>query len=314
MFIKAFVVSKEYDGERILKYVKKICRTMPDSLIHKSIRKGRIKICGRRAKLESTVRCGNLVELFVNDEFFLPRESAGRAYDVNFGVVYEDENILIADKPPGVIVHSDKNEQRDTLLNSVCSYIARKNARQAEADFFTPALCNRLDRNTRGLVIIAKNNLSLKIINAMLRSNGIRKFYFCLVHGVPEKSSDTLKAFLFRNRRLSRVFVESSPRPMYKEIITSYRVKKSYDNFALLEVQLITGRTHQIRAHLAYVGHPVLGDGKYGKNCVNDLYGFKMQQLMAYKIIFGEEFSGTNLAYLAGMEFKSRQSLDEIMQ
>lgn len=284
---------------------------MPDSVLYKSIRKGRIKISGKRAKLDSFVRFGDVVELYVNDEFFHSGNSSKNFNSkVSFDIVYEDENILIADKPAGVIVHSDKSEQRDTLINSICAYIAESKKKSPEKTFFTPALCNRLDRNTRGLVIVAKNNFSLKIMNNMIRDRGLKKHYFCLVHGVPKERSGTLKAYLFRDKKLSRVFIKDSPRYMYKEIITVYRLKKAYGNFSFLEVELVTGRTHQIRAHLAFAGHPVLGDGKYGKNAVNNLYGFKYQQLLAYKITFGKEFLNTDLAYLVGREFKSKQKLD----
>ena len=202
-------------------------------------------------------------------------------------IVYEDENIILMDKSPGVIVHEDENEKVNTLLNHMKAYLYQKGEYNPDDEnSFVPALCNRIDRNTGGIVIGAKNAASLRVLNEKIKSREIKKFYLCLVCGKLNKKQDILKGYLVKNTSQNRVYIHNSPVPNGKTILTKYRVIKENRLTSLVEVELLTGRTHQIRAHFASIGHPLAGDGKYGKNEENKELGMKIQALYSYKLRF----------------------------
>ncbi len=219
-----------------------------------------------------------------------------------FKVAYEDENLLVVNKAQGIPVHPDKDQLQDTLIDQVRLYLESK-ASSERKDPFQPSLCHRLDRNTGGLVIIAKNKASYDILLNKIEAREIMKYYKCLVKGRMEKNAAQLNAYLWKDARKSKVFVNSHKTKGALSIITAYKVLKYYpsSDVSMLEVELITGRTHQIRAHMAYIGHPILGDGKYGSNAVNRMFGLKMQALWAYKLCFNFKEKSL-LDYLNGKE------------
>ena len=305
--MKTVIINENDAGQRLDKFLGKYFKNMPKSLIYKGIRKKRIKVNGKKSEINYSLKSGDKLELYINDEFFeVPDERVSfmKITAPSLEIVYEDENIILMDKSPGVIVHEDENEKVNTLLNHMKAYLYQKGEYNPDDEnSFVPALCNRIDRNTGGIVIGAKNAAALRVLNEKIKSREIKKFYLCLVCGKLNKKQDILKGYLVKNTSQNRVYIHNSPVPNGKTILTKYRVIKENRLTSLVEVELLTGRTHQIRAHFASIGHPLAGDGKYGKNEVNKELGMKIQALYSYKLRF--DFSDENiLSYLNGKNFE----------
>ena len=303
--MKSVIINENDANQRVDKFLTKYLN-MPQSLMYKAIRKKRIKVNGKRTEISYRLVSGDKVDMYINDEFFEETEynDSYRNLEPRLNIVYEDGNILLMDKAPGMIVHDDDSEKVNTLLNHMKAYLYRKGEyRPDEENSFAPALCNRIDRNTGGIVIAAKNAAALKVINEKIKSREIKKFYLCLVSGHLDEKSGTLRGYLVKNTDQNRVYIHSEPVPGGKSIATKYRVLREGELTSLVEVELLTGRTHQIRAHFASIGHPLAGDGKYGTNEFNRRVGMKKQALYSYKIRF--EFSDENiLSYLNHREFE----------
>lgn len=300
--MREFVINKNDGGQRLDKFVSKTVWGLPPSLMYKFIRKKRIKVNGKRAEEKQILRENDIVEMYIPDEFFEKKSSEISTEELSrlkprITVVYEDKNIIICDKSPGVLSHngddgeneSGKSSERETLLFHIKAYLYQRGEWDPkEENSFAPALCNRIDRNTGGLVIGAKNAQALRHMNELIKNGNVNKKYLCAVHGKPKPSSATLKAFLFKNSKTKTVRVSENETRGSKEIITKYTVldyNKEYD-LSLLEVSLLTGRTHQIRAHMAFIGHPLLGEGKYAENREDRALGYSYQALYSYKVSF----------------------------
>jgi 23S rRNA pseudouridine955/2504/2580 synthase len=252
----------------------------------------------------------DILLLFLPDDLFVKGErreasELGRI-KTRLQIVYEDENLLLINKRAGVTVHEDDEGSTDTLVTAIQAYLFGKGEYDPASEAsFAPALCNRLDRNTAGIIIAAKNAAALREMNALIRDRAMRKLYLAALHGTPNPREATVKGYLFKNERTKTVTVyDKNPPRGAKEIATKYRVVAEKDGLSLVEVELLTGRTHQIRAHMAHIGHPLLGDGKYGVNRADREKGFAYQALASYRLVFPEELSAyPTLAYLAGREF-----------
>jgi 23S rRNA pseudouridine955/2504/2580 synthase len=250
---------------------------------------------------------GDTVQLFIREEFFdspSSDDSALSRIEPKLNIVYEDENIMLLNKRPGVLVHEDTAGNENTLIMHVKAYLVQKGEYDPDDEqSFAPSLCNRIDRNTGGIVIAAKNAAALREMNEHIKQGNIGKFYMCAVHGRLEKKSATLKGWLFKDSKTNKVYVTDEKQKGSKEIITAYRVVGEKKDSSLLEVNLITGRTHQIRAHMAHIGHPLIGDGKYGINRDDRAKGYKYQALYAYRLSFNVEADSGLLGYLSGKSF-----------
>ena len=303
--MKILEIKKNDEGQRLDKFLSKSVKAMPPSLMYKSIRTKKIKVNRKRAEIGQILKEGDTVQLFLPDELFPESRSDTERFrhiTPAFTVLYEDENLLLCDKPAGITVHSDDKEEVNTLITQIQAYLFQKgDYRPDDEQSFAPALCNRIDRNTGGIVIAAKNAAALRELNELIRERTLTKKYLCAVHGLPKKPTDTLHGYLFKNSKTNTVTVYSEPRRGAKEIRTRYTVLKNKNGLSLLEVELLTGRTHQIRAHMASVGHPLVGDGKYGVNREDKRDGYKYQALYSYSLTF---HGGTLLRYLDGREFR----------
>ena len=287
--MKTLTVKPNDAGQRLDKFLTKSLPNLPQALLYKYIRLKRIKRNGKRAQISDRLQTGDTIDLYIGDEFF---EKPKPQYDFlraakTLDILYEDENLLLLNKKVGLLSHPDETEYCDTLITRVKRYLYEKGEYDPENEqSFVPSLVNRIDRNTCGIVMAAKNAEALRILNAIVKSRQIHKMYLCVVHGSLPKKEDTLHGYLVKDEAKNKVTVLQKPTPDAKEIRTFYRVLDRYRGLSLVEIELLTGRTHQIRAHLASVGCPLLGDGKYGTNAQNKAYGYKKQFLCSYKLTF----------------------------
>ena len=267
----------------------------------------RIKCNGKRIDRDTRLNAGDVLQLYINDEFFdKPREDNAflTVATPKLNIVYEDEHLLLVDKRPGLAVHPhDGADYGKTLIDHIQAYLYQKKEwKPREENAFTPALCNRIDRNTGGIVIAAKTAEALRVLNQKIKDREMDKRYLAIVEGAPKPREGSLKGYLFKDAKKNRVFVTDTPQAGSKSCQTNYKTIASKNGLTLVECELITGRTHQIRAQFAHAGHPLLGDGKYGK--LDKRFDRNYQALYSYKLTFDFSTDAGSLSYLNGKSFK----------
>ena len=311
--MKEFKIGGNDAGQRLDRFVSKAVPLLPESLLHKYIRLKRIKINGKGAKRDVRLNPGDTVQMYINDEFFQVPDETNAYLSIaapKVDIVYEDDNILLADKKPGMLCHSDGGWAYNTLIAQIQAYLYQKKSWQPrEEKSFAPALCNRIDRNTGGIVIAAKNAEALRILNEKIKNREIEKRYLCIVHGTPRPPEATLTGHLFKDAEKNQVYIKKHSEAGTKTAVTKYKTLASRNGLSLVECELLTGRTHQIRAQMAAAGYPLLGDGKYGREKQNRPYEERGQALYSYKLTFAFETDAGSLNYLNGQTF-SVQNVD----
>lgn len=305
--MREYYITKNDSGQRLNKFLEKAVPLLSGGMMHKYLRLKRIKVNGKRTEAAYRLCEGDAVQLYLNDEYFdAPREEEAfrRITQPQIRIVYEDENILLADKAPGMVVHADEHSDSNTLIAHIQAYLFQSGAWNPEdAASFAPALCNRIDRNTGGIVICAKTAEALRILNERIKERELEKRYLCVVHGKPKPPEGLIENYLRRDEKRKQVTLHKTRVPGAKTAKTRYRTLASRGKLSLVECELLTGRTHQIRAHMASIGCPLLGDGKYGTNELNRPYRENGQLLYAYSLTFHFEEDADALAYLNGRTF-----------
>ncbi|MBR5135360.1 MAG: RluA family pseudouridine synthase [Clostridia bacterium] len=303
--MKQLTVKSNDAGQRLDKFLTKTFRLLPPSLMYKAIRKKDIKRNGKRIAADDKLLEGDVLTIYLPDDVLVQEPPVFEFMHASrtLSIVYEDEHVMLLNKPVGLIVHPDDHEFTDTLIFRVQRYLYEKGEYDPQAEnSFAPALVNRIDRNTCGIVIAAKTAAALRILNEKLKNREIEKHYLCLVYGKMPKDTDLLEAYLDKNESQNRVYI-SPKKGNGRRIATQYTVLGERDGISLLDIDLLTGRTHQIRAHLASIGHPLVGDGKYGPNEQNKRYGITKQALCSYRLIFRFPTDAEELSYLRDKEF-----------
>ncbi len=307
--MKEFKIEKNDAGQRLDKFLSKAVPKLPKSLLYKYIRLKRIKRNGKRCEISDRLEVGDVISCYVSDEFFETETNRPEFMlaPSTLDVVYEDENILLCNKPAGLLVHEGNEWCADTLIARIQHYLYRKGSYDpAVENSFIPALCNRIDRNTCGIVIAAKNAATLRVLNDKIKDRELEKKYLCVVKGTPKTPNGILEHFILKNEKTNTVETLSKPVPGAKTAKTKYTVLASHDGMSLVEAELLTGRTHQIRAQFSAIGHPLIGDTKYGK--AKDGRGFTWQALCSYELTFRFEQDAEHLAYLDGRTFSVKDA------
>ena len=291
--MKKLVVDKKYDGKKLNKFLLDNIPNLSYGLFCNTLRKKDIKINGKRTNKDITIFDGDEILVYISDELLDSMSSNS----VNLDIIYEDENILVINKPANIEV---------TGIDSLTSLIHKK----YENSDFKPMPCHRLDRNTNGLILYAKNEESLNILLEKFKNHEIEKHYLALVYGVPSVDYKRIESYLFKDNKKSMVYISDTPKKGYVKIITSFSVlERKPDNTSLLDVQIETGKTHQIRAQLAHIGHPIIGDGKYGKNEINKKFRKNTQMLCSYSLKFNFKTDSDILNYLKNKKIKLSTNL-----
>lgn len=304
--MKSFTAGPNENGVRLSRFVEGVTKDMPRSMMYKAFRNKRIKVNGKRAEPDTRLSAGDLIELYINDEFFPVSKPTAKTAKPRrqppVTVVYEDENFAVLYKPAHLLCHSDRTGDAN-LVDAFAAYLEAKGEYDPHAEKrFAPALCNRLDRGTEGLVLAAKSYAALCDLNAIIRDDMMKKEYLTITVGAPPQGR--FVAWLQHSEKNNKVRIHARESEGYKQIITEVTVIRQAGPFALCRIGLITGRTHQIRAHLAYLGHPVLGDIKYGNHKMNERTGLKTQALCAQRLTFGRIPEENTLQYLSGRVIK----------
>ena len=308
--MKEFTIGKNDAGQRLDRWLAKTVPLLPAPLAQKYIRLKRVKRNGKGSKWDVRLEVGDVLQLYINDEFFQTpnRENAFLSvFKPQLDIVYEDEHILLLNKRPGMVVHPDDQERVNTLLTHIQAYLYQKKEWSPYwENSFAPALCNRIDRNTGGIVIAAKTAEALRIMNQKIKDRELTKLYLCVIRGELRPRKGELKGFILKDENKAQVKVYDHPFPGGKTALTLYNTLATEGGLSLVECDLITGRTHQIRAQFAAAGHPLLGDGKYGRERDNRPFGRSYQALYSYKLRFEFTTDGGCLSHLNGMEWTVR--------
>ena len=306
--MKEFTIGKNDAGQRLDRWLAKTLPLLPAPLAQKYIRLKRVKVNGKGSKRDARLNVGDVLQLYINDEFFdrpTPENAFLSLYQPRLNILYEDEHIMLLDKRPGLVVHPDENERVNTLLTHIQAYLYQKKEWSPYwENSFAPALCNRIDRNTGGIVIAAKTAEGLRVMNQKIKDRELTKLYLCVVRGKLSPAEGRLEDYIWKDEVKKQVYVRKRPEPGAKTAVTRYRTLAVRDGLSLVECDLITGRTHQIRAQFAAAGHPLLGDGKYGSERENRKYGRHGQALYSYKLIFQFTTDAGVLEPLNGRAFR----------
>lgn len=288
--MKEFTIGKNDAGQRLDRWLAKTLPLLPAPLAQKYIRLKRVKVNGKGSQRDVRLQLGDILQLYINDEFFeQPREENAflSVFKPHLDIIYEDENLMLLNKRPGLLCHADEHEKVNTLITHIQAYLYQKkewNPRDEHS--FTPALCNRIDRNTGGIVIAAKTAEGLRVMNQKIKDRELEKRYLCVIHGTMPQREGKLEGYLWKDEVKKQVYVRSKPVPGAKTAVTLYRTLAVRNGLSLVECELVTGRTHQIRAQFSASGHPLLGDGKYGSERDNRRYGRHGQALYSYRLSF----------------------------
>ena len=305
--MKEFTIGPNDAGQRLDRWLAKVVPLLPAPLAQKYIRLKRVKRNGKGTRRDVRLERGDVLQLYINDEFFDtpgPDNAFLRVNRPQLDILYEDEHLLLINKRPGQVVHPDDREQVNTLITHIQAYLYQKKEwLPHQENAFSPALCNRIDRNTGGIVIAAKTAEALRVMNQKIRDREMQKLYLCIIHGEMTPRKGQLKGYILKDGDRAQVRVYDTPVPGGKTAVTLYRTLKTRDGLSLMECDLITGRTHQIRAQFAAAGHPLLGDGKYGRAQDGKGYGRKFQALYSYKLCFQFTTDAGALEYLNGREW-----------
>ena len=309
--MREFTIGPNDAGQRLDRWLAKTLPLLPAPLAQKYIRIKRVKCNGKGAKRDTRLVQGDVLQLYINDEFFdtpTPENAFLSVFKPQLDIVYEDENLLLVNKRPGLVVHPDEQEKVNTLLTHIQAYLYQKkewNPRQENA--FAPALCNRIDRNTGGIVIAAKNAETLRVMNQKIRDREVEKSYLCIILGAITPPAGRLEGYLLKDEAKKLVSVHKTPVPGGRTAVTLYQTLAQKNGLSLVACRLVTGRTHQIRAQFAAAGHPLLGDGKYGRERDNKKYCRSFQALYSYKLAFTFPTDAGLLEYLRGRVFTVEQ-------
>lgn len=305
--MREFTIQKNDAGQRLDRFIAKNLPLLPPALLQKYIRLKRVKVNGKGSKRDVRLNVGDVLQLYINDEFFEKPSEENlflSIFQPKLTIVYEDDNLLLVDKRPGISVHADETEKVNTLINHIQAYLYQKREWNPKWEHaFAPALCNRIDRNTGGIVIAAKNAEALRILNQKIRDHELEKSYLCITVGHPKPPQGKIEGFLRKDEAKKQVYFYHKPVPGGKTAVTLYQTLESRGPLSLVECRLLTGRTHQIRVSMAEIGCPLLGDGKYGRGDINRQYHETRQALYSYKLSFSFSTDAGILEYLRGREF-----------
>lgn len=306
--MQQIIAGKNDAGQRLDKFLAKLMPRLSKNMLYKGIRKNCVKVNGKHIKdIALKLSDGDILTLYFSDDFFEKPSYLSDFINISpkLDIIYEDENLLLVNKPQGVLVHEDNGQNPENLLSHIKSYLYQKGEYSPDNEnTFSPALANRLDRGTGGIVIAVKNAEALRIINEKIKTREIKKFYLCLAYGHLDKKECEISGYLLRNEKSRKVYFSDTPFDGAKNTLTRYRVLEEFPDYSLLEVELETGRTHQIRAGFSHIGHPILGDRKYSLPEINRKCPFSQQTLYAYKLKFEFKTDSGILEYLNGKSFE----------